>query len=68
MTLNEAFIELSNSSGYKEIAKTKNSKGGKYRAWLTRFRKGELKSGAMVEILISNGYEVKANKVIKKKG
>lgn len=67
MTLEEAFIELSNSIDYKEIAKIKDSKGSKHRTWLVRFRKGELKAGALVEILMSNGYEVKANKVTKKK-
>lgn len=67
MTLDEAFIELSNSPGYKEIAKMKDSKGGKYRIWLTRFKAGNLKTGAIVEILISNGYEVIVNRVKKSK-
>jgi hypothetical protein len=67
MTLNEAFIQFTESSFFKEIAKEKNSQGGKYRIYLTRFRSGHLKAGAIVEILIANGYEIKANKVIKKK-
>ena len=67
MTLNEAFIELSGSPEYKAIAKEKDSKGGKYRAWLTRFKNDKLKSGAIVEILIASGYQVSANKVVRKK-
>ncbi|WP_325402804.1 hypothetical protein [Agriterribacter sp.] len=37
-----------------------------YRIYLNRFRKGELKAGAIVELLMANGYEIKANKVVKK--
>lgn len=66
MTLDEAFIELTNSKGYKEISKQRNSRGGKYRKYLSRYNKGELKSGAIVEILIENGYEVHAGKAEKK--
>jgi hypothetical protein len=43
-----------------------DSKGKKYRVYAGRFNKGELKAGAIVEILLENGYEVKANKVRKK--
>ncbi len=67
MTLNEAFIQLTETTCFKEIAKEKNSKGGKYRIYLTRFRAGQLKTGAIVELLIANGYEIRANKVTKKK-
>ena len=67
MTLNEAFIDLTESEKFKEIAKHKDSEGGKYRMYLTRFKTGELKAGAIMELLIANGYEIKANKVTKKK-
>ena len=67
MTLKEAFIDFVNSEDYKEIVKQRDSLGGKYRAYLSRFRKVELKYGAIVEILLANGYEVTANKVVKKK-
>lgn len=67
MTLEEAFVDFVNSNSYKEIVKQRDSLGGKYRAYLSRFKKGELKSGAIVEILLANGYEVIANKVVKKK-
>jgi hypothetical protein len=67
MTINEAFTQLTESASFKEIAKAKDSKGGKYRIYLSRFRAGQLKTGAMVELLIANGYEIKANHVTKKK-
>lgn len=67
MTLDQAFIHFCESSEFKEIARQKTALGSKYRVYLRRFRNGELKSGAIVEILLANGYEVKANKVIKKK-
>ncbi len=67
MTLEQAFKEFLTSEEYKEVAKQNTALGGKYRVYLTRYNRGELKSGAMVEILLANGYEVKANKVVKKK-
>lgn len=67
MTLTQAFEHFVNSDQYKTIAKENNSLGGKYRLYLSRFRKGELKAGAITEILLANGYEVKANKASKKK-
>ena len=67
MTLNEAFIDFTGTPEFKEVAKKKDSLGGKYRIYLKRFREGQLKAGAIVELLIANGYEVKANRVSKKK-
>ncbi len=67
MTLEQAFAELIESVEFKEIAKLKNSLGGKYRTYLTRYRNGALKSGAIVELLEAHGYEIKANKVVRKK-
>jgi hypothetical protein len=67
MTLQEAFIELSNSAGYKETAKLKTTAGARHRTWLSRFRKDNLKSGAMVDILTEYGYEIKASRVSKKR-
>ncbi|HTN08862.1 hypothetical protein [Agriterribacter sp.] len=66
MTLEEAFIDFTESEEFKEIAKKKDSFGSKYRIYLNRFRRGELKSGAIVELLMANGYEIRANKVVKK--
>lgn len=67
MTLQEAFSELIETPGYKDVAKQKNSLGGKYRLYLSRFKKGELKAGAIVEILLAHGYVITANKAERKK-
>jgi len=67
MTLTEAFKEFLESTAFKEVAKQKNTLGNKYRVYLMRFRNGELKAGAITELLLANGYEVKANKATKKK-
>jgi hypothetical protein len=66
MTLNEAFEELIQSEAFRNKAKINDALGGKYRMYISRFNKGELKAGAIVEILLANGYEVKANKARKK--
>lgn len=65
MTINEAFVQFLGSNEFKEIAKNKDPKGAKFRMYLSRFKNGKLKMGAMVEALIANNYEVKANKVRK---
>jgi hypothetical protein len=67
MTLNEAFTHFTETSEFRDAAKKKDSLGGKYRIYLKRFREGNLKAGAIVELLITNGYEVKADRVHKKK-
>jgi hypothetical protein len=67
MTLNEAFIHFTESTDFKNISKEKSSAGGKFRLYLSRFRSGKLKTGAIVEFLIEQGYEIKANKATKKK-
>jgi hypothetical protein len=66
MTIQQAFGELIDSDSFKKIAKGRDKIGNKYRAYTARFKKGELGVGAMVEILLQNGYEVKANKAKKK--
>ena len=67
MTLHEAFIQFTESNDFKDIAKQDNSQGAKFRVYLARFNADKLRSGAIVELLIANGYEIKANKVSKKK-
>ena len=67
MTIHEAFADLIQSKDFKEITKMQNSEGGKYRVYLARFNSGELKAGAIVDLLIANGYEVNAGKATKKK-
>ena len=65
MTLNKAFEDFVNSTEYKGIAKLRDSRGGKFRAYLSRYRAGTLKAGAITELLIKNGYVINANKVTK---
>lgn len=67
MTLNEAFIQFIESDRFKNIAKKNDGIGNKYRMYLSRFRADKLKAGAITELLIANGYEIKANKVTRKK-
>lgn len=67
MTLEQAFEQFVSSEEYKEIAKQNTADGGKYRVYLSRYNRGELKAGAIVEILIANGYTVSADKTVKKK-
>ncbi len=68
MTINEAFADFIHSKDFKEITKMKNSEGGKYRVYLARFNSGELKAGAIADLLIAHGYEIQAGKVTKKPG
>lgn len=65
MTLKEAFIDLVTSEDFKEIAKQRNSLGGKYRTYLSRFNAGKLRHGAMTEILEAHGYVVTVDKAEK---
>ena len=67
MTVHEAFKEFSESQEFKELCKGTDSIAGKYRMYLSRFRKDNLKLGAMAEILQANGWEIKANRATKKK-
>ncbi len=66
MTLNEAFIQFTESDTFRDIAKLDNSQGAKYRIYLARFKANKLRYGAIAELLIQNGYEIKANRVTKK--
>jgi len=66
MTIEKAFKELIASSEFKDIAKIKDSQGGKYRSYLSLYNKGSLKVGAMVSILILHGYTVSADKTVVK--
>ncbi|MGN6530153.1 MAG: hypothetical protein ACTHK0_00185 [Ginsengibacter sp.] len=66
MTLHEAFEQLTVSSDFKTIAKEKNGRVGKYLLYLSMFKSGELKNGAITELLIAHGYEVSAKKAKKK--
>lgn len=67
MTLEKAFEELITTEEFKAVAKQTSSHGSRYRMYLLRYKKGELKAGALVEILIENGYEVTAKRAVKRK-
>ena len=58
MELNEAIEHLINSKEFKDVAKQKNAIGGKYRMFLTRYHKGEIKNGAAFDFLIEHGYQI----------
>ena len=62
MELKEAIEHLIKSDAFRNIAKEKNAKGGKYRMFLTRYNKGELKSGAAFDFLIEHGYKIDIKK------
>lgn len=58
MELKEAIQHLITSDAFKDKAKQKNAEGGKYRMFLTRFNKGEIKNGAAIDFLIEHGYRI----------
>lgn len=62
MELQEAIEHLINSDAFKNAAKIKDAKGGKYRMFLTRYKKGELKNGAAFDFLIKHGYRIEIKK------
>jgi hypothetical protein len=62
MELKEAIEHLVNSDTFKNKAKQKIAEGGRYRMFLTRFNKGEIKNGAAIDFLIENGYRLDVKK------
>ena len=62
VTLEQAIQHLVNSREFKDIAKQKNPLGGKYRMFITRFNKRELKNGAAVDFLLEHGYKIEVRK------
>ena len=65
MTLEQAFAHFAKTEDFDCIAKQRNSLGGKYRMYLSRFNNGNLKAGAIAEILLANGYSIIAKKARK---
>ncbi len=65
MTLDQAFKEFIPSENFKNIVEQPTPLGSKYRVYTMRYNRGELKYGAIVEILLANGYTVHADKVKK---
>lgn len=62
MTIEEAFEQVMATSTFRDIAKQKNTKGSHYRMLKTRFNRGDLKHGAMVDVLLEHGYKVTVKK------
>lgn len=62
MGLKEAIQHMIQSEAFRSKAKQKNSEGGKYRMFLTKHNRGELKNGAIFDFLLSHGYTVTVKK------
>ena len=62
MTIHQAFEQLMATASFANIAKNKDKEGGHYRMCRTRFKREELKHGAMVDLLIEHGYKVTVKK------
>lgn len=62
MDIKEAIAHLITSDAFKDKAKQKNAEGGRYRMFLTRYNKGEIKNGVAVDFLMENGYRVEVKK------
>ena len=62
MSIQEAVQHLVSSDAFKEKAKQKNAEGGKYRMFLTRFNKGEIKNGVAIDFLLEHGYKIDIKK------
>ncbi|HEX7757399.1 MAG TPA: hypothetical protein VF421_18755 [Niabella sp.] len=62
MELKEAIEHLIASDLFKAKAKQKDAEGGKYRMFLTKHKRGELKNGAMYDFLTSHGYRIEIKK------
>ena len=65
MTLEEAFDDFIKTADFKDKAKKNDAEGGKLRVYHKRYNEGTLRSGAIVELLLANGYEIKADKIVK---
>ena len=61
MKINKAVEDLLNSSSFKEKAKEKNKDGGRLRMFVTRYQRGEIKTGTAVSLLEKFGYEVEVS-------
>ena len=62
MELKEAIEHLIQSDAFKLKAKQKDAEGSKYRMFLSRYNKGELKNGAAFDFLIEHGYKIDIKK------
>jgi len=58
MEVNSALENLLKSQAFKEKAKIKDKDGGRLRMFMTRYQRGEISTGAAVEMLENFGYKV----------
>ena len=58
MEINNAIETLLLSTPFKEKAKEKNKEGGKLRMFVTRYQRGEVKTGSAIDLLESFGYKI----------
>jgi hypothetical protein len=58
MEVNSALEDLLKSNTFKEKAKEKNKDGGRLRMFVTRYQRGQISTGAAVELLENFGYKV----------
>lgn len=65
MSIAEAIEHLIQSESFKQKAKAKDRIGGKYRMFLTRYKKGEIKSGVAIDFLLNHGYRIEVKKPTK---
>ena len=62
MTIEEALKHLIASEAFKHEAKQKDKRGSSLRKWLSRYNKGELRTGGAVDLLLEFGYKVVVKK------
>ena len=63
MKLQEAIEDLINSEAFKEIARQKDAVGSYYRLFLSRYKKGTIKSSTAIDLLLKHGYIIDVKKV-----
>jgi hypothetical protein len=62
MELKEALKHLITSDAFKNFAKQKDAVGSRYRQFLSRYRRGEIKNGVAFDLLIEHGYRIDIKK------
>lgn len=59
MTIFEATNELINSNHFKDCARSRTKEGARLRMFRVRFKRGELSTGACIEMLEYFNYKIK---------
>lgn len=65
MSIEEAVNELVNSNHFRECAKARTKEGARLRMFRVRFKRGELTTGACIEMLEYFGYKIQFD-IVKK--